>query len=534
MIDSHKNIKKVSSFTDPIIKQLRKSIPESEARLRQLKKEIIPEFIKPYHVRICELMEGNLEANIRFLKKMEAFKNEEMTSKFKKKKMNNLIGVSGGIKAGKDLVGQMIQYIGDEIAEPTFEGFQEFQVTFTFTLYTKYQIKKFADKLKDCLCLILGCTREQLEDRDYKNTELSEDWWYYKGNTGIYLYNTPYKSNKKLPLIKLTPRLLLQLLGTECGRNIIHPNIWCNSLFSDYTGDIETWKNIKSYEGLYQISSFGNVKSLDRKITYGNHKGEYHTRKGQLLKPTLSGGYATVSLSGITYTVHSLVARHFLKQPEGKDYVINHIDYNKENNFYKNLEWVKQADNVRYNYKVGKANIGEKQKDAKLTDTIVLQIKDWLFSGKYTNTEIARRVNVSPTTITDIKKGRKWKHVGKEIEEIQPILPEPTSNWIITDVRFPENEGKAVSDRGGLLIGVRRKFGLRFPEYAFREMPDDPYAIPSMLQNDDEKLFDTLTHESEVNMGDHSWCDVVIENNGTVEELFNEVLKAVYYKKELV
>ena len=111
------------------------------------------------------------------------------------------------------------------------------------------------------------------------------------------------------------------------------------------------------------------------------------------------------------------------------------------------------------------------------------------------------------------------------------------SNWIITDIRFPENEGKAVSDRGGVLIGVRRKFGLRFPEYSGitdLDDSDDGYEIPKNLEKVDLELYKTLTHESEIKMGDHSWCDVVIENNGTVEDLFNEVLNAVYYKKELV
>lgn len=97
-----------------------------------------------------------------------------------------------------------------------------------------WQVRKFADKLKDIVCLLIGCTRDQLEDRDFKEKELGEDWWYYKGETGLYPYNTPYEANKKLPLIKLTPRKLLQLLGTECGRQIIHPNIWCLALFNNY------------------------------------------------------------------------------------------------------------------------------------------------------------------------------------------------------------------------------------------------------------------------------------------------------------
>ena len=88
----------------------------------------------------------------------------------------NLYGCSGKIKVGKDLVGQMIQYIGDEVAEPTFERFDEHikPNKYRTQCVQKYQIKKCADKLKDCVCLILGCTREQLEDRDYKNSTMEE------------------------------------------------------------------------------------------------------------------------------------------------------------------------------------------------------------------------------------------------------------------------------------------------------------------------------------------------------------------------
>ena len=110
------------------------------------------------------------------------------------------------------------------------------------------QIKKYADKLKDIVCLLIGCTREQLEDREFKEKELGEEWWYYT-NT---LFNN---KNKKLVsylkassslhndlnwyIIKLTPRELLQLLGTETGRDIIHPDIWVNALFADYKAEEE-------------------------------------------------------------------------------------------------------------------------------------------------------------------------------------------------------------------------------------------------------------------------------------------------------
>ena len=105
-----------------------------------------------------------------------------------------------------------------------------------------YKIKKFAGKLKDMACLLIGCTREQLEDRDFKEKELGEEWWYIsKPEIGMFI---PYTEDNwaahgdfEENLVMLTPRKLLQLLGTEAGREIIHPNIWVNALFGDYDKD---------------------------------------------------------------------------------------------------------------------------------------------------------------------------------------------------------------------------------------------------------------------------------------------------------
>ena len=270
--------------------------------------------------------------------------------------MNNLIGISGAIKTGKDLVGEMLLYMG-AFRNPTYKGFMEknpFQIT--------YKIKKCADKLKDCVCVILGCTRYDLEDRDYKEKELGEEWWYYKRLNKLepYLDNTHFEY-KTIELIKLTPRLILQLLGTQAGRMIIHPNIWVNALFSDYEAE------------------------------------------------------------------------------------------------------------------------GEMSSD--------------------------------PFDVEVYKTG-------------------PYPNWIITDIRFPNNEGKAVTNRGGLLIGIKRLFRLRFPEYEdLIDATMDGYAIPEELRQFNPDLYKSLMHESETSMGDHSWCDSIIENNGTMEELFDNVLEAVQDKK---
>ena len=97
------------------------------------------------------------------------------------------------------------------------------------------------------------------------------------------------------------------------------------------------------------------------------------------------------------------------------------------------------------------------------------------------------------------------------------------SRWIISDVRYPENEGKIISQNNGVLIGVKRKFSLRFPLYAELENPQDPYAIPFKLKDVDRELYLSLISDSEKASNDLSWCDYVITNDGTLDELKTKV-----------
>ena len=166
-----------------------------------------------------------------------------------------LISVSGRINSGKDTVGKIIKIL---TASPHFtnEAVEDFLEKDLYE--SDWKIKKFADKLKDIVCLLIGCTREQLEDREFKEKELGEEWNTIKysiiDSDDTILFSSFYKNDVENELdyyndyhhrtveiietkVSLTPRLLLQLLGTECGRNIIHPNIWVNSLMSEYKED---------------------------------------------------------------------------------------------------------------------------------------------------------------------------------------------------------------------------------------------------------------------------------------------------------
>lgn len=143
-----------------------------------------------------------------------------------------LIGISGKIGSGKDTVGQYLQYLySTEYPRHTFEEFQKYP---RWINENDWQIKKYADKLKEIVCLLIGCTREQLEDIDFKNKPLGKEWTIYTDRTGvisIQFFITRYGESYREVL---TPRRILQLLGTECGRQIIHPNCWVNALFADY------------------------------------------------------------------------------------------------------------------------------------------------------------------------------------------------------------------------------------------------------------------------------------------------------------
>lgn len=115
------------------------------------------------------------------------------------------------------------------------------------------------------------------------------------------------------------------------------------------------WKDVKGYEGLYQVSDEGEIKSLPRAISNG--RGVY-IRKVQLLKPGLRGRhnmkYKFVVLSDGNgnekhMSVHRIVAEAFVKNPQGFD-VINHIDKDTMNNRADNLEWCTQQYNIEYGH----------------------------------------------------------------------------------------------------------------------------------------------------------------------------------------
>lgn len=140
----------------------------------------------------------------------------------------------------------------------------------------------------------------------------------------------------------------------------------------------EVWRDIVGYEGLYQVSNFGRVKSLKRK--YINQYGEFGEKEEFIKAQRLSAfdksrkdtkGYFVVSLAdndrGKWVRVHRLVATAFLPNPDNLPEV-NHKDGNKQNNNVENLEWVSHAQNCLHAWRSGLRKKGEAERVRKIKE----------------------------------------------------------------------------------------------------------------------------------------------------------------------
>jgi hypothetical protein len=176
----------------------------------------------------------------------------------------------------------------------------------------------------------------------------------------------------------------------------------------------EIWKPVPGYEGCYEVSNLGNVRSLDRIIPWKNSTRRI---KGKMCSQPTEGhnGYKTVRVcrNWITkgWLTHRLVAEVFVPNPENKP-VVNHKDGNKENNAAINLEWVTHSENAQHVYTLGrrKSTAGTANGNARLTDIQLQQIKKRYATGNVTQDQLAYEYGVCKDTIWRHVKGTKRKH----------------------------------------------------------------------------------------------------------------------------
>ncbi len=173
----------------------------------------------------------------------------------------------------------------------------------------------------------------------------------------------------------------------------------------------EIWKAVPGYEGSYEASTFGSIRSLSRAV-----KSRFKTRmtKAICLKANLTHkGYLTVGLSKDKIqkpkVVHRLIAKTFVHNPENKPEV-NHIDGDKLNNRFENLEWCTRSENMIHCVKMGLycTKPFEGNPNAKLTKDKVREIRKLAESGLH-RTEIAAMFGVHKDNISCIVKRKTWK-----------------------------------------------------------------------------------------------------------------------------
>lgn len=415
-------------------------------------------------------------------------------------KNKNLIGISGKKQSGKDTIGNIIDYLVS-IKNPDFNSthykkrfVEDYgKIMLSTESFSGYKKIKFADKLKDIVCILLGCTRKQLEDPVFKEKELGKEW--------------------EIPLQ-------------------------------------EEWKAITGYEGLYEISNFGRIKSLNRLDSMGRIVEE--TIRAQHIGTT---GYPAITLNKDgkkkTKVVHQLVAESFLGHiPDNYNGVINHIDNIKTNNRLDNLEVVSS----RYNTQYSKSTEGVYERRNKFEVYIRIDGKK-TYLGSYTSKEEALKVRNkklqeidtfiplkyvakqwTPRLLLQImgtQIGRNiihpdiWVNATMSEYKLQHFRTVKTDGvfshqemvypkWIISDVRFP-NEAKAIKDKNGILIRVNRN-------------PKEKWIDK---QEWDLHTKGIVPHESETALDDYKNWDYVIDNNGSIPDLVEKV-KDILIREEII
>lgn len=194
----------------------------------------------------------------------------------------------------------------------------------------------------------------------------------------------------------------------------------------------EIWKDIVGYESRYQVSNFGNVRSLNRLKRHNTSATGFITVNGKMLKPfKTKKGYLKVDVSNLyggrkSKSVHQLVAIVFIENSNNYDQ-INHIDGNKSNNHVSNLEWCNNSQNQLHAYKYGLNTHSEKAGRAKIPVVKIDKTTNLIIESYPSISEAAKANGIEkPSNISLVCKkkrktcnGYKWAYKGGDANDVK-------------------------------------------------------------------------------------------------------------------
>lgn len=181
--------------------------------------------------------------------------------------------------------------------------------------------------------------------------------------------------------------------------------------------DLEMWRPVAGFEGFYEVSTDGNVRSLDRSAFSARRGG---VRFGRTLSPFMDpvNGYLYVNLSmngkAKKRSVHSMVLEAFVGPcPLGMEAC--HGDGRRTNALLSNLRWDTKKKNWDDKRRHGTATIGEKNVRSRLTEDMCRQILKRPESSKV----LAREFGVASSTVRAVRIGQNWKHLAGVSQEVE-------------------------------------------------------------------------------------------------------------------
>lgn len=182
---------------------------------------------------------------------------------------------------------------------------------------------------------------------------------------------------------------------------------------------MEIWRGIEGYEGLYEVSNLGNVRSISRIVKYSD--GRVYNYPSKNLSINFCGKYKLPYVhlyknsKRKSYLLHRLVALAFIPNLESKT-EINHKDGDRTNNCVDNLEWASRLENMRHGFDTGLINnTGINHGNNIYSEEQIQEVVNMIFLG-YKQGVISKKTGVKTGTIQAIRQGKQWTHVKPQFE----------------------------------------------------------------------------------------------------------------------